>query len=94
LWMIHVTFFGPNKENWKIPDFSLREMSAMAVMIISLVVLGLFPQPFLNTAGQAMDKLQNTVKEYRATSENTIPADHAYKKGILARSADESRGNQ
>ncbi len=25
LWMIHVTFFGLNKEGWKIPDFSLRE---------------------------------------------------------------------
>lgn len=94
LWMIHVAFFGPNKENWKIPDFSLREMSAMAVMIVSLVLLGLFPQPFLNTAGQALDKIQNTVKEYRATGENNIPADHASRKSILARSADESRGDQ
>ena len=58
LWMIHVSFFGINKESWKIPDFSLREMSAMAVMIVSLVLLGLYPQPFLDAAATSIDKLQ------------------------------------
>ena len=58
LWMIHVSFFGMNKESWKIPDFSLREMSAMAVMTASLVLLGLYPQPFLDAAATSVDKLQ------------------------------------
>jgi NADH-quinone oxidoreductase subunit M len=68
LWMIHTTFFGLDNEGWKIPDFSLREMSAMAVMIISLVLLGLYPQPILNTAGQSLDNLQRIVEEHRASA--------------------------
>jgi NADH-quinone oxidoreductase subunit M len=94
LWMIHVAFFGSNRENRKIPDLSLREMSAMAAMIISIVLLGLYPQPFLNVAGQALDQLQNTTKEYRATTESALPADYVPKKIIFARSAGEGRGNQ
>jgi NADH-quinone oxidoreductase subunit M len=70
LWMIHVTFFGLNKEGWKIPDLSLREMSVMAVMITSLVILGLYPQPLLNTAEQSLNNLQKIVKEQR-----TVPAE-------------------
>jgi NADH-quinone oxidoreductase subunit M len=63
LWMIHVTFFGLNKEGWKIPDLSLREMSTMFVMVISLVLLGLYPQPLLNTAEQSLNNLQKIVRE-------------------------------
>jgi NADH-quinone oxidoreductase subunit M len=63
LWMIHVTFFGLNKEGWKIPDLSLREMSTMFVMIINLVLLGLYPQPLLNTAEQSLSNLQKIVRE-------------------------------
>jgi NADH-quinone oxidoreductase subunit M len=68
LWMIHTTFFGLNHEGWEIPDFSLREMFSMAVMIISLVLLGLYPQPILNAAGQSLDTLQRIVKEHRASA--------------------------
>ena len=63
LWMIHVTFFGLNKEGWKISDFSLREMSTMFVMIVSLFLLGLFPQPLINTAEQSLNNLQKIVIE-------------------------------
>ena len=61
LWMVHVTFFGVNKENWKIPDFSLREMAVISVMMIMLVLLGLYPQPLIDTAGQSLDNLQKIV---------------------------------
>jgi NADH-quinone oxidoreductase subunit M len=73
LWMIHVSFFGANKESWKIPDFSLREMSAMAVMIVSLILLGLYPQPFLDAAGTYIDKLQKMSAGQTAVVEhNTV----------------------
>ena len=70
LWMIHVSFFGGNREGWKIPDFSLREMSAMAVMILSLVLLGLYPQPFLDAAATSVGKLQKTVAGERSVIAN------------------------
>jgi NADH-quinone oxidoreductase subunit M len=95
LWMIHVTFFGLNSEGWKIPDFSLREMSAMAVMIISLVLLGLYPQPILNTAGQSLDNLQRIIKEHRVSAvegeaQTYLPVDER----SSIQSVSDSRGNQ
>jgi len=96
LWMIHVTFFGLNKERWKIPDFSLREMSAMAVMILSLVLLGLYPQPVLDTADQSLNNLQKIVKEYRTTiaerQKLEDPASDKSESGI--QSVADSRGSQ
>lgn len=77
------------------PDFSLREMSVTAVMIISLVLLGLYPQPVLNTAGQSIDNLQKIVKKYRASAaewetQADWPADN--RSGVQPVS--DSRGNQ
>jgi NADH-quinone oxidoreductase subunit M len=63
LWMVHATFLGENTGNWKIPDFSIRETAVMSVMILSLLFLGLYPQPFLNTAAGSLDNLQKIVRE-------------------------------
>jgi NADH-quinone oxidoreductase subunit M len=76
LWMIQATFFGSNREGWKIPDFSMREMAVTALMIILLLWLGLYPQPALNVAGQSLDTLQKSVKdkltaEVSTSSENS-----------------------
>jgi NADH-quinone oxidoreductase subunit M len=62
LWMVHLTFLGPNRENRKIPDFSLREMAVMSVMMIMLVLLGLYPQPLIDTAGRSLENLQKIVR--------------------------------
>jgi len=65
LWMIQATFFGADKEEWKVPDFSLREMSAMAVMIAILLFLGLSPQLILHTAQPSLNHLQEIAGEHR-----------------------------
>jgi NADH-quinone oxidoreductase subunit M len=54
LWMIQLTFYGPNKEGWKLPDFSGREMAMMTALIVVIVWLGLHPQPVLNMAKPAL----------------------------------------
>ena len=72
LWMMHTTFFG-DKEGWKLPDFTIREMTAMTVMIIALVWLGLYPQPLLNTSRQPLNDLEKIVREKRAAVETQIP---------------------
>ena len=61
LWMIQLTFYGPNKEGWKLPDFSIREMAMMTVLIAAIVWLGINPQPVLNTAKPALQGLQGLV---------------------------------
>ncbi len=58
LWFIQLVFHGPNKEGWKIPDLSPRELAMMAALIIAIVWLGLVPQPFINTAAQGLNNLQ------------------------------------
>jgi len=94
LWMIYVTFFGLNKEGWKIPDFSLREMSVMAVMIINLVLLGLYPQPLLNTAGKSLDNLQEIVRERQtAVPEQEKQADPPSDNSRVSQSVPDGRGN-
>jgi NADH-quinone oxidoreductase subunit M len=57
LWMIQVAFHGPRKADWKIPDLTGREMTMMAAMAVVIVILGLYPQPVVNTASQALGNL-------------------------------------
>jgi NADH-quinone oxidoreductase subunit M len=55
---IQRTFHGPNTRGWRLPDLTLRDMAIMAVLIASLVWLGLFPQPVLKTADPVLRSLQ------------------------------------
>jgi NADH-quinone oxidoreductase subunit M len=52
--MLQKVFFGKPKEELKLFDVSVREMSVAIVMIAALLFLGLFPQPVLNTAAPAL----------------------------------------
>ena len=56
--MVQRAFQGPNTHAWKFPDLTPREGLMITVMIAGLLFLGLYPQPVLNTFGQAMDNLQ------------------------------------
>jgi NADH-quinone oxidoreductase subunit M len=49
-------------EQRRLADFGLREMSAMAVMILVLVWLGVYPQPVLEMAQPVVDSLLAGVK--------------------------------
>jgi NADH-quinone oxidoreductase subunit M len=56
--MVQKTFHGEPREPRQIPDFSHRDLSAMAAMIVLLVWLGLYPQPVFNLAQPALEGLQ------------------------------------
>jgi NADH-quinone oxidoreductase subunit M len=58
LWMIQRTFHGPNEHGWKLPDLSLREMAVLAVLVVLIFGLGLYPQPVLNAARPALQAVQ------------------------------------
>jgi NADH-quinone oxidoreductase subunit M len=60
---IQQTFHGPNTKESKIPDLAPRDMAMMAVMIASLVCLGLYPQPVLDLANPALGHLQRLVEQ-------------------------------
>lgn len=50
-------FLGPRKTMEAVPDFSFREMLIMAALTVSVVWLGLFPQPVIDTARPAITEL-------------------------------------
>jgi len=56
--LIQGAFHGPNTHNWVLADLGGREAIMMAVMIILILWLGLYPQPVLNTFSPAMETLQ------------------------------------
>ncbi len=63
LWMIQRALFGPNNEGWRIPDLSTREMGALTAMLLATLWLGLYPRPFIDTAGHGLDQIQKIVVE-------------------------------
>ncbi len=58
LWIIQRSFHGEPRESWQIPDLSLRHLIIFGAMIVTLVWLGLAPQPVLNTARPALQTIQ------------------------------------
>ena len=56
--MVQRAFQGPNTRTWQVPDLNPREALMMAVMIVGLLGLGLYPQPVLNASAQALGNFQ------------------------------------
>ncbi len=56
--LVQRAFQGPNTHAWKTPDLNPREGFIMAVMIVGLLWLGLYPQPVFNISRLALDRLQ------------------------------------
>ncbi len=68
LWMMQRTFFGQNKNKWKLPDATPREISILGAMVIVLVWLGLFPNMVLNTSKSSFKHLLSITEQ---TPQNT-----------------------
>ena len=68
LLLVEKVFFGPirNEENRHLRDLSVREAFVLAPMVVLIVVMGIFPQPFLAPAKPSVDRL---VQRFRAVEE-------------------------
>jgi len=55
--LMQKSFFGKPDESRQLADFSNLEMTAMAVMVIALVWLGVYPQPVLDLVQPVIDSL-------------------------------------
>ncbi len=67
LWMIQLIFHGPRKGEPSLPDLKLRELGVLGFLAMTLLWLGLYPQPVFNTVGAAIDGL------HEAASPATAP---------------------
>lgn len=56
--LIQRTFHGSANESWTAPDLSTRHLVTLGAMIAVQVWLGLYPQPVLDAAGQALQNLR------------------------------------
>ena len=61
--MIQRAFQGTPDEGRSLTDYGGREMLTMAVMIVGLIWLGLYPQPVLDTAQPVVDSLTRLVSD-------------------------------
>nr|WP_242521725.1 NADH-quinone oxidoreductase subunit M [Motiliproteus sp. SC1-56] len=58
--MIQKAFHGPAPSAPALVDFDRREVTAMAVMMLGLLWMGLYPQPLIDSLGPVLDQLQRT----------------------------------
>jgi NADH-quinone oxidoreductase subunit M len=63
LWMVQRVFFGPVRlpENERLSDLSAREVAVIAPIVLLIVVLGVWPQPFVTLVGPSVENLIHTV---------------------------------
>jgi NADH:ubiquinone oxidoreductase subunit 4 (subunit M) len=72
-------FYGKTIETLSLPDFSIREKIIMVPMVVFIIWLGLFPQPILDTAKQAIQKV--LAKEISSSDQNSMKVESIVKKG-------------
>ena len=59
--IVQASMFGPNENNWSLPDLSARETVTLGALAALIVWLGLYPQPVFNTAQPTMDTVQQSL---------------------------------
>jgi NADH-quinone oxidoreductase subunit M len=75
LWMIQRAFAGPSRQGQRFPDLTRREATIMALLIVAIVGLGLYPQPALDTAQHALETMQHYAVPAQQVTAPTQPGD-------------------
>jgi NADH-quinone oxidoreductase subunit M len=70
LWMVRRVIFGPlaNPENQKLTDLNGREILILAPILALIVLMGIYPQPFLDRMKPAVDLTLKKVFAAQATA--------------------------
>jgi NADH-quinone oxidoreductase subunit M len=63
LWMLQRVLFGKvkNPENRKLTDLNARELGLLAPLLLLMLIMGVYPQPFLNRAKNSINVVRNIV---------------------------------
>lgn len=57
--IVQKVFLGPSERPDQVRDFSVREIMVMAALTLSIIWLGLYPQPVVDTVKPMIDKLEH-----------------------------------
>jgi NADH-quinone oxidoreductase subunit M len=76
LWMFRRVIFGPlaNPENQKLKDLDGRELLVLAPVVALIILMGVYPQPFLNRMKPAVDTTLKRVLAIRGMPTAAINA--------------------
>jgi NADH-quinone oxidoreductase subunit M len=68
VWFMHVTFFSKAETALKFTDLSMREMLVTAVMVLSIIWIGMFPQTLLDMSRDSMQRVQKLMQPGKAAA--------------------------
>jgi len=76
LWMFRRVFFGPvtHPENQKLSDLNRRELLILAPVIALIIIMGIYPQPFLSRMKPSVDV---TLQRIRGSQTAPVATNHA-----------------
>lgn len=66
--LVHRTIYGPAQTEAKLAGPSLREQLMLVVMMVALLVLGLYPQPLLDSSASAVTQVKQALVPVSATA--------------------------
>ena len=77
LWMYQRVFYGEitNEKNRTLADCDLREKLILTVMVIVIIIMGVYPQPFLRRMDQGVIHIMERLREHSPSA--LIPAPFA-----------------
>ena len=75
LWLVYRLFFGPitNEDSGSMKDLNFREVAILVPLAIIMVVLGLYPGPFLDKSAAATDHILEVVDQKMAHIRPDVP---------------------
>lgn len=59
--LVHRTIYGPSSSETKLVGPNLREQSMLIALMLALLVIGLYPQPLLDTSASAIAHVKQTL---------------------------------
>jgi NADH-quinone oxidoreductase subunit M len=75
LWMYQRIIFGElkNEENKKLTDLSPREVAIFVPLLVLMLLMGLYPKPFLTRMEKSIEATLARVTQKTATAQVTSP---------------------
>ncbi len=78
LWMYQRVFYGEvtSDKNRKLLDCDFREKLILAIMVVVIIAMGVYPQPFLRRMDRGVDALMRRVEQHSVIIVDRAPVGH------------------
>ena len=78
LWMYQRVFYGDitNEKNRTLPDCDFREKLILVIMVVVMIGMGIYPQPFLRRMDRDVEALMLRVERHSVMLTDRAPAGH------------------